>query len=192
MFFYIYEKQYLSKHDICVINATYMRRANFSARRTVTFHPCVFPVWQNRTRLSMVLPIPYVRRSVLSPRDQEKRRQIISLYGFPVRVHRSGGNDTVSRVLSSLIYRRECDTIPRACDTMGTSARYTESPNDSDPPCVLSARSWPDSALHRYETPYDPRFAYMDAKEIIASSNIYIIYIYSWTKLTHIFFYFFF
>lgn len=118
MFFYIYEKQYLSKHDICVVNAAYMRRTNFSARRTVTFHPCVFPVWQNRTRLSMVLPIPYVRRSVLSPRDQEKRRQIISLYGFPVRVHRSGGNDTVSRVLSSLIYRRECDTIPRACDTV--------------------------------------------------------------------------
>lgn len=43
----------------------------------------------------------------------------------------------VRPVLSSLIYRRECDTIPRVSDT----TRYVESPNDSDPPCVLSTRS---------------------------------------------------
>lgn len=81
--------------------------------------------------------IPYVRWSVLPWR--EEWRKIISLYGFRTfrtcPPHRRGTIlYGVRPVLSSFIYRCECDTIPRVSDTMGMSARYVESPNDSDPP----------------------------------------------------------
>lgn len=85
-----------------------------------------------------------------------------------VRVHQ--GNEGrwgtilygVRPVLSSLIYRRECDTIPRVSDTMDTSTRYVESPNDSVPP---PASSQLDSALHRYEILHDSRIVAIDVKK---------------------------
>lgn len=82
--------------------------------------------------------IPYVRWGMLPWREED---HLALWVPYVSTMERGTILYGVRPVLSSFIYRRECDTIPRVSDTTDTSARYVESPNDSDPPCVLSTRS---------------------------------------------------
>jgi len=86
----------------------------------------------NRIRLSMIFGTDPTSDDACSYEERNGGRRS-SRFMDSVRVHYGGGT-VQCPVLSSLVYRCKCDTIPRIFDT----TRYVESLNDSDPPCVLS------------------------------------------------------
>lgn len=90
--------------------------------RTATFH--LYSRYANgivADYLWFSVPIPYVRWSIPPYEETRNGGRRSSRFMGSVRVHHRGGNDTVRRmscIVLALIYRRECDTIPRVSNTM--------------------------------------------------------------------------